>query len=124
MDITQTDFTNIVTFFVGIGALIKGFLSDNKANKAETRARDIEEDRALTKVQRDQEVQELKTTVAVLQTQYEEVRKRLAEGNEQFKALDDKVDTTNNRLNITNDLLNQIVGALKNSGLKFNGGEL
>lgn len=117
MDITQVDFTKIAAFFVGIGALIKGFLSDSKANKAETRARDIEEDRALTKVQRDQEVQELKTAVAVLQVQYNEVKTRLAEGTDQFKALDDKVDTTNK-------LLNQILGALKNSGLKFNRGEL
>lgn len=117
MDFSQIDFTKIAAFFAGVGALIKGFLSDSKANKAEAHARDIEEARVLTKVQRDQEVQELKTAVAVLQAQYKEVQTRLAEGNTQFKALDDKVDTTNR-------ILNQILGALKNSGLKFNGGDL
>lgn len=77
----------------------------------------IKADREKTKQERDHEIETLKTEVAVLKALQEETNKRLAEGTNQFKALDDKVDTTNN-------LLNQIVGALKNSGLKFSGAEL
>lgn len=94
-----------------LGSFVKGFFSDARVSKAETRVRDIEAQRAETKAARDQENQELKTKVAVLEAQYQEVTKRLAEGTAQFKDLDAKMDTTNK-------LLNQIVGALKNSGFK------
>lgn len=109
---TGVDIPGLAALAFALGSFVKGFLADSRAGKAEVKTREIEEARTATKAERDRENQELKTEVAVLKAQYNEVTKRLEEGNCQFKALDDKVDTTNR-------LLNQIVGALKNSGLKF-----
>lgn len=94
-----------------MGSFVKGFFSDSKVAKAETKVKEIEAQRAETKLERDRETQELKTRVAVLEAQNKEIKERLAEGTAQFKDLDAKMDTTNK-------LLNQIVGALKNSGFK------
>lgn len=111
---TGGDLFGLGSLAFALGSFVKGFISDSRAKKAEAQVKQVEVQRAETKLERDRETQELRTRVAVLEAQNREIKERLAEGNSQFKALDDKVDTTNN-------LLNQIVGALKNSGLKFNG---
>ena len=111
MDPTGGEILGLGGIAFALGNFVKGLFSDARVSKAETKVRDIEAQRAETKTSRDQETQELKTEVAVLKAQYQEVTKRLAEGTAQFKDLDAKMDTTNK-------LLNQIVGALKNSGFK------
>lgn len=121
MDITGIDIAAVAglvgTTGTAIVSIVKAVQASRKAGDADRRALDIELAREKTKRERDQELQSLKTEVAVLKALQDETNKRLAEGTDQFKALDDKVDKTNS-------LLNQIVGALKNSGLKFDGGKL
>ena len=121
MDITGTDIAAVATLLGSIGgaiaAVVKAVQAVRKAEAADARAVAIELQREKTKKERDHEIETLKTEVAVLKALQEETNKRLGEGTNQFKALDDKVDTTNS-------LLNQIVGALKNGGLKFSGVEL
>lgn len=121
MDITGIDIAAIAglvgTTGTAIVSIVKAVQAKKAAKDADLRSLAIELAREKTKQERDKEIEMLKTDVAVLKALQEETNKRLAEGTNQFKALDDKVDTTNN-------LLNQIVGALKNSGLKFNEGKL
>ena len=121
MDITGIDLVAVAGIITATGtavaSVVKALQAHRKAADADRRATEIELAREKTKQERDHEIEMLKTEVAVLKALQEEMNKRLAEGTNQFKALDDKVDTTNN-------LLNQIVGALKNSGLKFSGAEL
>lgn len=128
MDFSVIDFAEVTTLVGSIGtavaAVVKAVQAGRKAESADARSIAIELQREQTKLERDREIETLKTKVAVLEELHKETKERLTEGTNQFKALDDKVDTTNNRLNTTNDLLNQIVGALKNSGLKFNEGKL
>lgn len=121
MDITGIDIAAIAgligTTGTAVVSVIKAIQAHRKASDADRRSLEIELAREQTKKERDQEIKSLRTEVEVLKALHTETKERLAEGTNQFKALDDKVDTTNN-------LLNQIVGALKNSGLKFNGGDL
>lgn len=121
MDITGIDIAAVATLVGSIGtavaAVVKAVQAGRKAEAADARAIAIELQREQAKKERDREIENLKTEVAVLKELHKETKERLAEGTNQFKALDDKVDTTNS-------LLNQIVGALKNSGLKFDGGKL
>ena len=118
MDFTGIDIAAVATLVGSIGtAVAKAVQAVRKAEAADARSIAIELQREQTKLERDREIEKLKTEVAVLKELHKETKERLAEGTNQFKALDDKVDTTNS-------LLNQIVGALKNSGLKFDGGKL
>lgn len=113
MDITGIDIAAVATLVGSIGtaatAVVKAVQAVRKAEAADTRALDIELAREKTKRERDQELQSLKTEVAVLKALQDETNKRLAEGTDQFKALDDKVDKTNS-------LLHEILGALNNRG--------
>lgn len=93
-----------------VAAVVKALQAGRKAEAADARAIAIELAREKTKRERDQELQSLKTEVAVLKALQDETNKRLAEGTDQFKALDDKVDKTNS-------LLHEILGALNNWGL-------
>lgn len=121
MDITGIDIAAVATLVGSIGtavaAVVKALQAHKKANDAERRSLEIELAREQTKKERDREIESLKTKIAILEELHKETKERLAEGNNQFKALDDKVDTTNS-------LLNQILGALKNAGLKFEGMKL
>lgn len=99
-----------------VASVIKALQAKKEATAAAQRAFEIELARERTKKERDKEIENLKSEVRVLEILHQETKERLAEGTNQFKELDNKVDTTNK-------LLNQIVGALKNSGLKFNGGD-
>lgn len=121
MDITGIDIAAIAglvgTTGTAIVSVIKALQAHKKANDAERRSLEIELAREQTKKERDWEIESLKTKIAILEELHKETKERLAEGNNQFKALDDKVDTTNS-------LLNQILGALKNAGLKFEGMKL
>jgi septal ring factor EnvC (AmiA/AmiB activator) len=121
MNITGIDIAGVTTLIAAIGtaivSVIKAIQALKKARDAEQHSIGIELAREVTKKERDREIETLKTEVAVLKELHNEVKERLAEGTNQFKALDDKVDTTNS-------LLNQILGALKNAGLKFEGMKL
>ena len=114
MDITGIDIAAVAglvgTTGTAIVSIVKAVQASRKAGDADRRALDIELAREKTKRERDQELQSLKTEVAVLKALQDEVNKRLAEGTDQFKALDDKVDKTNS-------LLHEILGALNNWGL-------
>lgn len=95
-----------------VAAVVKAVQAGRKAEAADARAIAIELAREKTKQERDAEVEKLKIDVAVLNRLNQETEKRLAEGTNQFKDLDAKVDTTNN-------LLHEILGALKNRGLEI-----
>ena len=114
MDITGIDIAAVAglvgTTGTAIVSIVKEVQASRKAGDADRRALDIELAREKTKRERDQELQSLKTEVAVLKALQDETNKRLAEGTDQFKALDDKVDKTNS-------LLHEILGALNNCGL-------
>lgn len=116
MDITGIDIAAVATLVGSIGtavaAVVKAVQAGRKAEAADTRAIAIEIAREKTKQERDAEVEKLKIDVAVLNRLNQETEKRLAEGTNQFKDLDSKVDTTNN-------LLHEILGALKNRGLEI-----
>ena len=88
MDPTGGEILGLGGIAFALGNFVKGLFSDARVSKAETKVRDIEAQRAETKTSRDQETQELKTEVAVLKAQNQEVTKRLAEGTAQFKDLD------------------------------------
>jgi septal ring factor EnvC (AmiA/AmiB activator) len=113
MDITGIDIAAVAglvgTTGTAIVSIVKAVQASRKAGDADRRALDIELAREKTKRERDQELQSLKTEVAVLKALQDETNKRLAEGTDQFKALDDKVDKTNS-------LLHEILGALNNRG--------
>lgn len=117
MDFSVIDFAGLAAFLTSVGSVIGALKANSNASKAKDDAAAIVSAREQTKLERDREIEKLKTEVAVLKELHKETKERLAESTNQFKALDDKVDTTNS-------LLNQIVGALKNSGLKFDGGTL
>lgn len=114
MDITGIDIAAVATLVGSIGtavaAVVKAVQAVRKAEAADARAIAIELAREKTKQERDAEVEKLKIDVAVLNRLNKETEKRLAEGTNQFKALDDKVDKTNS-------LLHEILGALNNWGL-------
>lgn len=114
MNITGIDIAAVAgligTTGTAIVSIVKAVQASRKAGDADQRALDIELAREKTKRERDQELQSLKTEVAVLKALQDETSKRLAEGTDQFKALDDKVDKTNS-------LLHEILGALNNWGL-------
>lgn len=116
MDITGIDIAAVATLVgsigTAVGAVVKAVQAGRKAEAADTRAIAIEIAREKTKQERDAEVEKLKIDVAVLNRLNQETEKRLAEGTNQFKDLDSKVDTTNN-------LLHEILGALKNRGLEI-----
>lgn len=116
MDITGIDIAAVATLVGSIGtavaAVVKALQAGRKAEAADARAIAIELAREKTKQERDAEVEKLKIDVAVLNRLNQETEKRLAEGTNQFKELDTKVDTTNN-------LLHEILGALKNRGLEI-----
>lgn len=121
MDITGIDLVAVGGIITSTGtavaSVIKAFQAKKEAASASQRATEIELARERTKKARDKEIEGLKSEVRVLKVLHQETKERLAEGTSQFKELDNKVDTTNK-------ILNQILGALKNSGLKFNGGDL
>lgn len=110
------DIAAVATLVGSIGtaatAVVKAVQAVRKAEAADARAIAIELAREKTKQERDAEVEKLKIDVAVLNRLNQETEKRLAEGTNQFKDLDAKVDTTNN-------LLHEILGALKNRGLEI-----
>lgn len=116
MSITGIDIAAVATLVGSIGtataAVVKALQAGRKAEAADARAIAIELAREKTKQERDAEVEKLKIDVAVLNRLNQETEKRLAEGTNQFKELDTKVDTTNN-------LLHEILGALKNRGLEI-----
>lgn len=121
MDITGIDLVAVGGIIgatgTAVASVIKALQAKKEASAAAQRAFEIELSRQRTKKERDKEIENLKSEVRVLKILHQETKERLAERTNQFRELDNKVDTTNK-------LLNQIVGALKNSGLKFNGGDL
>lgn len=110
MDFSVIDFAGLAAFLTSVGSVIGALKANSNASKAKDDAAAIVSAREQTKLERDREIEKLKTEVAVLKALQDETNKRLAEGTDQFKALDDKVDKTNS-------LLHEILGALNNWGL-------
>lgn len=111
VDISGFDAVTVGAF---VGSLIKAFMSDSKASRAEAKAKEIEEARAATKIERD-------TRIAVLEEKNKYLESRLSEGNDRFEKLEKKIDETNKNVEQTNHILGEIKGALMNSGLVFSG---
>lgn len=106
MELTGIDWA----FIAGLaGTFLKSLLSDRKAAKAEDQARSIVADREQTKQERDREIENLKTEVALLKAFKDDAEKRLLDGNNHFVRLEGEVKETNG-------LLREIIGALRNSG--------
>lgn len=102
MDFTGIDIAALLTSF---GAFFKGFLSDARASKAESKANDIEVQRSEAKLERDKEIQELKRQLSVLEAKSEWSDKRLKEGDEHFIRVE-------NELKETNGLLRELLGRI------------
>lgn len=111
IDISGFDAVTVGAF---VGSLIKAFMSDSKASRAEAKAKEIEEARAATKIERD-------TRIAVLEEKNKYLESRLSEGNDRFEKLEKKIDETNKNVEQTNHILGEIKGALMNSGIVFSG---
>lgn len=111
IDISGFDAVTVGAF---VGSLIKAFMSDSKASRAEAKAKEIEEARAATKIERD-------TRIAVLEEKNKYLESRLSEGNDRFEKVEQKIDETNKNVEQTNHILGEIKGALMNSGLVFSG---
>lgn len=111
VDISGFDAVTVGAF---VGSLIKAFMSDSKASRAEAKAKEIEEARAATKIERD-------TRIAVLEEKNKYLESRLSEGNDRFEKLEQKIDETNKNVEQTNHILGEIKGALMNNGLVFSG---
>lgn len=106
MELTGIDWA----FIAGLlGTFLKSMLSDRKAAKAEDQARSIVADREQTKQERDREIENLKTEVALLKAFKDDAERRLLDGNNHFVRLECEVKETNG-------LLREIIGALRNSG--------
>ena len=111
VDISGFDAVTVGAF---VGSLIKAFMSDSKASRAEAKAKEIEEARAATKIERD-------TRIAVLEEKNKYLESRLSEGNDRFEKLEKKLDETNKNVEQSNHILGEIKGALMNNGLVFSG---
>lgn len=111
IDISGFDAVTVGAF---VGSLIKAFMSDSKASRAEAKAKEIEEARAATKIERD-------TRIAVLEEKNKYLESRLSEGNDRFEKVEKKIDETNKNVEQTNRILGEIKGALMNNGLVFSG---
>lgn len=118
MNIVGLDLVQVGTLVGSIGttivAVIKAVQATKKANQADARSVAIELAREQSKKDRDREIQELKTEVALLKVSKEATDKRLNEGNQHFVRLESEVKETNG-------LLREIIGALNNKGLIISG---
>lgn len=114
MDITGIDIAAVATVVGSIGtavaAVVKAVQAVRKAEAADARAIAIELQREQAKKERDQEIQDLKTEVALLKAFKDDAEKRLLDGNNHFVRLEGEVRETNG-------LLREIIGALRNKGL-------
>lgn len=110
MDITGLD---IIKFLAGLTGVITGITGLVKAIKSTSEAKDakaqtelIQEQRKAQTVLRDEQVQELKTGLAVVQEQIKNHTNRLNDGDEKFEAFAGE-------LKEQNGLLREILVALK-----------
>lgn len=120
MDITGIDIAAVATLVGSIGtaatAVVKAVQAGRKAEAADARAIAIELQREQAKKERDQEIENLKSEVKLLQHENRETRERLNEGNTHFIRLESEVKETNG-------LLREIIGALNNKGLIISGSQ-
>lgn len=118
LDITGIDIAAVATLVGSIGtaatAVVKAVQAVRKAEAADARAVAIELQREQAKKERDQEIENLKSEVKLLQHENRETRERLNEGNTHFVRLESEVKETNG-------LLREIIGALNNKGLIISG---
>lgn len=116
MDITGLDLVKLGTLIASIGttivAVIKAVQATKKATQADARSVAIELARQQSKKERDREIQDLKTEVALLKASKEDTDKRLNEGNQHFIRLESEAKETNG-------LLREIIGALRNKGFEI-----
>lgn len=110
MDITGIDIAAIVTGFGSLGGCIvagvKAIKSGNEARAAKAQTELIQEQRKAQTELRDEQVQELKTGLAVVQEQIKTHANRLNDGDEKFEAFAGE-------LKEQNGLLREILVALK-----------
>lgn len=93
-----------------VAAVVKALQAGRKAEAADARAIAIELQREQAKKERDREIENLKTEVALLKAFKDDAEKRLLDGNNHFVRLEGEVKETNG-------LLREIIGALRNKGL-------
>lgn len=114
MDITGIDIAAVATLVGSIGtaatAVVKAVQAVRKAEAADARAVAIELQREQAKKIRDQEIENLKSEVKLLQHENRETRERLNEGNTHFVRLESEAKETNG-------LLREIIGAFNINGL-------
>lgn len=110
MDITGIDIAAIVTGFGSLGGCIaagvKAIKSGNEARAAKAQTELIQEQRKTQTELRDEQVQELKTGLAVVQEQIKTHATRLNDGDGKFEAFASE-------LKEQNGLLREILVALK-----------
>lgn len=110
MDITGIDIAAIVTGFGRLGGCIaagvKAIKSGNEARAAKAQTELIQEQRKAQTELRDEQVQELRTGLAVVQEQIKNHATRLNDGDEKFEAFAGE-------LKEQNGLLREILVALK-----------
>ena len=110
LDITGIDIAAIVTGFGSLGGCIaagvKAIKSGNEARAAKAQTELIQEQRKAQTELRDEQVQELKTGLAVVQEQIKTHANRLNDGDEKFEAFAGE-------LKEQNGLLREILVALK-----------
>lgn len=118
MSITGIDIAAVATLVGSIGtaaaAVVKAVQAVRKAEAADARAIAIELQREQAKKERDREIENLKTEVALLKAFKDDAEKRLLDGNNHFVRLESEVKETNG-------LLREIIGALNNNGLIISG---
>lgn len=110
LDITGIDIAAIVTGFGSLGGCIaagvKAIKSGNEARAAKAQTELIQEQRKAQTELRDEQVQELKTGLAVVREQIKNHATRLNDGDEKFEAFASE-------LKEQNGLLREILVALK-----------
>lgn len=117
------DWFNVGSGLGILASLAKGYMASKRADKAEAHAAAIESDRETTKLDRDRKIQELETRQAVMDAKCKEMEARLQEGNGHFAKLEQEMKESNKAMQTelakNNELLNRLVGALQNSGLRI-----
>ncbi len=115
MDITGFD---IGACGAAVGSIITAIKSLGSAKKAESRAREIEDDRVSTKIRRDEEFRQMQTKLAINDKEIEHLNKRLDEGNNRFERLEKKLDDVVEKQSATNALLSELIGKVGGKSAK------
>lgn len=115
MDISGFDIGALGT---AVGSIVTAIKSFSNSKKAEYKAKVIAEDRAATKIKRDEEFRLMQTELAVNKKEIEHLGSRLDDGNHRFERLENKLDSVVQHQNETNNLLSQLIGKVEAQNAK------